>query len=174
MPRDLVQPLGKGLGQSVGKDFGHDRAIVVVVGLAAADQFVGAQSAGHGKPAHVVLAAAGDRGDEVGIVVIMPSRLAQPLLPQFVQPGLLLAAGVVFIKDDVVARGGRRPEGIDAVGPQPAVLDDAVEELSGVVVEFSGLGAAFRMLQDSGNLPRISQAAKNWAQSIYGTSSSKG
>ena len=75
-PRDLVQPLGKCLGQAVGKDLGHDRAIVVVVGLAAADQLVGAQAAGHGKTAHVVLPPALDRGDEIGVAVVMPCRVS--------------------------------------------------------------------------------------------------
>ena len=90
LPGNLVQSLGKGLGQPVGKDLGHDRAIIVVVGLAAEDEFVGAQAAGHGKAAHVVLAAAADGRDEVGVAEIVPSRLAQPLLPQIVQPGLFL------------------------------------------------------------------------------------
>ena len=102
VPRDLVQPLGEGLSEAVGKDFGHDRAIVVVVGLAATDQFLSAKAAGHGETAHVVLATALDRRDEVGVAVVMPARLAQPLLPQVVQPGLFRAPGTI---DD--GRGSR-------------------------------------------------------------------
>ena len=58
----LVQPFGKGLGQPVGQGLDHDRIVVVVLGLEAGGQFVGADARGDGKRAEVVRPGRESRG----------------------------------------------------------------------------------------------------------------
>ena len=62
----LVEHLGEGLGQAVGEGLGHDRVVVVVVGLEPLRQLLGAEAGRDGEGAEVVGDARADRGEVVG------------------------------------------------------------------------------------------------------------
>ncbi len=72
--RALVQALGEGLGQAVGQRLGHDGAVVVVVGLEAPRQLVGAEAGRHREGTHVVGRPSRGGSDEVGQGVVGTGR----------------------------------------------------------------------------------------------------
>ncbi len=62
----LMQTLGEGFGEAVGKRLEHDGAVVVVVGLEARQMLLDADSGGQGEGAEVIRATRGARGDIIG------------------------------------------------------------------------------------------------------------
>ena len=98
----------------------EDRVVVVVVGVELRRELVAAEAGGDGEGAEVVVAAAIERGDEVGERVERLLALAAPLLAEAVEARALVGARVVGVDDDVVAVAVGGPEAVDAAGCRAA------------------------------------------------------
>ena len=73
-----VQVFGERFGQPVGQRLGHDRVVVVVIAVELRGQLVAADAGRDGERAEVILAAAVDRGDEIGQRIETPPALCAP------------------------------------------------------------------------------------------------
>ena len=147
----LVQPLGERLGEPVGQRLEQDRAVVVVGLLERRDPLGRAEPRGDREGADVVAQPGLPGCDEVGQRLARRPVAALGLLPQLVQRREDGAARLVGVDLDVVAVhlvGREQPE--DAVGPQPLLLDDAVEHRLGVLVQPAGGLPAGGVVQDVG------------------------
>ncbi|OPZ09737.1 MAG: hypothetical protein BWZ08_00202 [candidate division BRC1 bacterium ADurb.BinA292] len=150
---EFVQPLGEGLGQSVGQCLDHDRLVIIVIGLELGDQFGDAMARRDGKPAEIVEPAAFARRDEIGQAVVRFAVGALPLLAQEVERGKQAAAAFVGVDFDIIADGVGRMEENDAAGAQTALANDALEQPARVVIELAGFGAPLGMIQNPGEDP---------------------
>ena len=108
--RPLVQVLGERLGEPVGERLDHDRAVVVVLGLEARGELVGAVDRDRER-AEVVAGRRDVVGEASGSGASRRSRPAGAGTGSASRPS----------SDDVVALGARRPEAVDAARPEQLV-----------------------------------------------------
>ena len=143
--RPLVEVLGERLGEAVGERLGHDRAVVVVLGLEAGGELVRAVDRRRRTRRGVaggrdVVREAAVRARVAVVGLLAQAREARPVL-----------------EHDVVAVGVRGPEAVDAARGEQLVADDLVEQLLRVVVELARGG----LLEDRGELalqlPRVEE-----------------
>ena len=122
-----MEPLGKGLGETVGDRLGHDRRVIVVIAIVRPAELLAAVAGRAGEGSEIVLASALDGGHEVGQRMEGVLPLPLPLLAQRVHPAHLGRSRIVGIQNDVVTGGVGREESVDALGDEGVGADDFVE-----------------------------------------------
>ena len=138
----LVEALGKGLGEAVGKSLKHQCAVVVVGILKDLGALVDAVTCGHRKESEGV-AARGINEVRQGHVGLALSLLA--LLAKGEEAALAVRRGHC----DVVAILTRREESVDAVGGNPLFGDNLPEHIPGVVKKGLGLYPHYLVGEDA-------------------------
>ena len=127
----LMQPLGAGLGQTVGQRLDHDGAVVVTLGFVLFGQFFGANAGAGDEAANVVGFAAvcrrykvGQR--EVGLAVGLDGLLAQVV--QLSQWFTLRVEQLYVVMRDLLGR----PETKDRAGADQLLVDQSGQHAAGV------------------------------------------
>ena len=117
--------------------------------LEAPRQFVAADAGGDGESAEIIVAAAFQRGDEIGQREEIGLPFAFPLLPQEVKPRQLVLASFVGEQRHIVADRSRRPKAVHAAGGEQFLGDDLVEQPPGVVEQLASFAADVRIVENS-------------------------
>ncbi len=146
-----MQPLGRGLGQAVGKSLEHDEVVVVVLRLELGGLRLDPQPGGDGKQAEVIALAAVARGDEVSQAAVGFAGGLLALLAQEVEGGQYLVALAVLIEFHVViARPVGREEPHHGAGGEPLLTDDALQHRLGVGEQLLRLFTLLGIVEDLG------------------------
>ena len=171
----LVQHLGEGLGQAVGQGLDHDRVVVVVVGLEARRQLVGAEPGRDGERADVVGQAGSARRDEVGQRVDGLALAFCALLAEHVEAGQLAGRARRRCRGRCRRRRPRPARSRRRRGPPGAARARSARAAPGRWRRARGPpGRTPGRRGWRGTCPRSSQAVKKKVQSMYGTSSASG
>ena len=145
----LVQVLGEGFGEAVGECFGHDRVVVIVVGLEARGQVGKADSSGDGECADGVAEAGLLGRNEVYERAARLVAFAIGLLAEEVESLAGVCACGVAVQFDIVADCVGVEESVNAAGGDELLGDDAVEKLLPVSEELSRLLAVSFVFEDA-------------------------
>ena len=140
----LMEEFGVGFGEAVAEGLDEDAVVVVVVGAVGGGDVVHFGACGDGEAADVVGETAVVWGAEVGEGAVGGVVFFLHLLPEEVEGGDGILVGVVDVDIVAVAVGGE--EAVDGTGGEEVFVDDALEELFGVVEDFAGAVAEFAFL----------------------------
>ena len=149
----LVHQFGEGLGEAVAQGLGHDRAVVVLLGLKRLGEFLDAVAGGDGETAEVIGAPGGFGRDVIGEAVVELAGGFFVLLAQVVEGLEDGFARFVGVELDAVADGVGRPEADDGAGGVAFFRDDLFEHRLRVGVELGGFGADDFVRQNIGEAP---------------------
>ena len=151
----LVQVFGKRLGQAIGQGLQHDGRVIVVRILEALFVFLDAQARCHGEHADVILHARCLRRNEIGQALVRPLHAIDhgfdALLAHAVIRERHATARIVGVHLDIVVIDAvGRQQGHDAIGRQPAPVDELFQQGLAFRVHLGGRVAHHFIRQNGG------------------------